>query len=84
MRCFFMTVPEACQLLLKASATWSGGEICVLDMGEPLKIVDVVRNLILLSGLRPDTDIKIQLPACVPARSSTKGNNLLDNSPVRR
>jgi hypothetical protein len=53
-------------------------------MGEPLKIVDVVRNLILLSGLRPDTDIKIQLPACVPARSSTKGNNLLDNSPVRR
>src|ERR1022692_4941597 len=60
MRRFFMTIPEACQLVLQAAAIGEGGQICVLDMGEPVKIVDLARNLILLSGLRPDQDIKIE------------------------
>jgi FlaA1/EpsC-like NDP-sugar epimerase len=60
MRRFFMTIPEACQLVLQAGAIAQGGQICVLDMGEPVKIVDLARNLILLSGLRPDEDIKIE------------------------
>ena len=72
MRRFFMTIPEACQLVLQASAIGAGGQICVLDMGEPVKIVHLARNLILLSGLRPDEDVKIESPACAPARSSTK------------
>jgi FlaA1/EpsC-like NDP-sugar epimerase len=59
MRRYFMTIPEACQLVLQAAVIGKGGQICVLDMGEPVKIVDLARNLILLSGLRPDRDIKI-------------------------
>lgn len=60
MRRFFMTIPEACQLVLQAAAIAKGGQICVLDMGEPVRIVELARNLILLSGLRPDEDIRIE------------------------
>lgn len=66
MRRFFMTIPEACQLVLQASAIGEGGQICVLDMGQPVKIVDLARNLILLSGLRPDDDIKIEFTGVRP------------------
>ena len=66
MRRFFMTIPEACQLVLQASAIGKGGQICVLDMGQPVKIVDLARNLILLSGLRPDEDIKIEFTGMRP------------------
>jgi FlaA1/EpsC-like NDP-sugar epimerase len=66
MRRFFMTIPEACQLVLQASAIGEGGQICVLDMGEPVKIVDLARNLILLSGLRPDDDIRIEFTGMRP------------------
>jgi FlaA1/EpsC-like NDP-sugar epimerase len=59
MRRFFMTIPEAAQLVLQAGAMGQGGEIFVLEMGEPVRIVDLARKLILLSGLRPDTDIPI-------------------------
>jgi FlaA1/EpsC-like NDP-sugar epimerase len=66
MRRFFMTIPEACQLVLQASAIGEGGQICVLDMGHPVKIVDLANNLILLSGLRPDEDIKIEFTGMRP------------------
>jgi FlaA1/EpsC-like NDP-sugar epimerase len=66
MRRFFMTIPEACQLVLQAAAIGEGGQICVLDMGELVKIVDLARNLILLSGLRPDEDIKIEFTGMRP------------------
>ena len=66
MRRFFMTIPEACQLVLQASAIGEGGQICVLNMGEPVKIIDLARNLILLSGLRPDEDIKIEFTGMRP------------------
>jgi FlaA1/EpsC-like NDP-sugar epimerase len=66
MRRFFMTIPEACQLVLQASIIGQGGQICVLDMGEPVKIVELARNLILLSGLKPDEDIKIEFTGMRP------------------
>jgi FlaA1/EpsC-like NDP-sugar epimerase len=66
MRRFFMSIPEACQLVLQAAAIGEGGQICVLDMGAMVKIVDLARNLILLSGLRPDEDIKIEFTGMRP------------------
>ncbi len=56
---YFMTIPEAAQLVLQAGAMGSGGEIYVLDMGEPVKIVDLARDMITLSGLRPGRDIEV-------------------------
>ena len=57
---FFMTIPEACQLVLEAGFMGNGGEIYVFDMGEPVKILNVAMNLIRLSGLEPHKDIKIK------------------------
>jgi len=66
MRRFFMTIPEAAQLVLQASAIGEGGQICVLDMGQPVKIVELARNLILLSGLKPEKDIAIEFTGIRP------------------
>ncbi len=59
MRRYFMTIPEACQLVLQAGSMGNGGEIFILDMGEPVRIVDLARDLIALSGLRVGEDIDI-------------------------
>ncbi len=63
---FFMTIPEAAQLVLQAAATAESGRIFVLDMGSPVKIADLARNLIRLSGLRPDKDIEIKYTGLRP------------------
>jgi FlaA1/EpsC-like NDP-sugar epimerase len=63
---FFMTIPEAAQLVIQAGAMAKGGEIFVLDMGNPVKIYDLARNLIKLSGFEPDQDIKIEVTGLRP------------------
>ncbi len=73
---FFMTIPEAARLVLQAGALGRGGEIFVLDMGEPMRIVDLAREMIRLSGFEPDRDIEIQI---VGLRSGEKLHEKLFN-----
>ncbi|NLG24724.1 MAG: polysaccharide biosynthesis protein, partial [Clostridiales bacterium] len=63
---YFMTIPEASQLVLQAGAINESGAVFVLDMGTPVRIVDLARNLIRLSGLEPDVDIRIDFVGLRP------------------
>jgi len=82
---FFMTIPEACQLILQAGAMGNGGEIFILDMGTPIKIDDMARDLIRLSGFEPDVDIKIEYIGLRPGEKLfdeliTEGENVVPTS----
>ncbi len=63
---FFMTIPEACRLVLEACIMGNGGEIYLFDMGKPVKIVNLARKMIVLAGLVPDKDIKIEFTGLRP------------------
>jgi FlaA1/EpsC-like NDP-sugar epimerase len=63
---YFMTIPEACKLILQAGAMGEGGEVFILDMGTPIKIVDMARDLIRRSGFKPDVDIEIKFTGLRP------------------
>ena len=82
---YFMSIPEAAQLILQAGAFGKGGEIFILDMGKPVKIIDLVRDLIKLHGLEPEKDISIQYVGLRPGEKLyeeliTVGENILPTS----
>jgi FlaA1/EpsC-like NDP-sugar epimerase len=92
---FFMTIPEAVQLVIQAGAMAKGGEIFVLDMGKPIKIYDLAKKLIELSGFEPDVDIKILFTGLRPGEKmyeelmleeegllSTQNNKIFITKPV--
>jgi FlaA1/EpsC-like NDP-sugar epimerase len=82
MQRYFMTIPEASQLVLQASTQGKGGEIFVLDMGSPVKISDLAKDLILLSGLTPGKDIKIEYTGMRPGEKLYEELHLMEEDTV--
>ena len=70
---YFMTIPEAVQLVIQAGAIGGRGQVYVLDMGEPVKIVDLADTMIRLSGKEPGTDIEIEFVGARPGREAPRG-----------
>jgi FlaA1/EpsC-like NDP-sugar epimerase len=79
---YFMTIPEAAQLVLQAFSIGKGGEVFVLEMGESVKIADLAKNLILLSGLLPGRDIEIQYTGPRPGEKMFEELNLQNENLV--
>ncbi|WBW99432.1 polysaccharide biosynthesis protein [Oceanirhabdus sp. W0125-5] len=79
---FFMTIPEASQLVIQAGAMAHGGEIFVLDMGEPVKMYDLIKDMIRLSGLEPEKDIKIEIIGLRPGEKLYE-ELLMDNEKLK-
>ncbi len=77
MRRYFMTIPEAAQLVLQAGAMGEGGEIFILDMGEPVRILDLAEEMITLTGLRPYVDMDIVFTGLRPGREALRGAGAL-------
>lgn len=75
---YFMTIPEACQLVLEAGAMGKGGEIFIFDMGKPVKIIDLAKKMIRLAGYTPDKEIKIAIVGLRPGEKLYE--ELLNNS----
>ncbi|WP_366521995.1 nucleoside-diphosphate sugar epimerase/dehydratase [Flavobacterium sp.] len=81
---YFMTIPEACQLVLEACSMGNGGEIFIFDMGKPVKIIDLARKMIRLAGFKPDTDIEIKIVGLRPGEKLYEEllNNTAKNLPT--
>ena len=80
---FFMTIPEAVQLVLQAGAMGNGGEVFVLDMGDPIRIVDLAKDVIRLSGLIEGRDIDIEFTGLKPGEKMHEELFMATEHPVR-
>jgi FlaA1/EpsC-like NDP-sugar epimerase len=78
---FFMSIPEAVQLVLQAAAMASGGEIFMLEMGEPVRIIDLARRMIRLSGRRIGTDIELRVTGIRPGEKLAEELNVPEEQP---
>lgn len=87
---YFMTIPEAAQLVIQAGAMAKGGDVFILDMGEPVKILELAKKLILLSGLsiknenNPNGDIEIKFTGLRPGENFMKNSSLAEKMSEKR